>query len=75
MEKQKRFKNIHEKFSVIMDVFGPGEKLTAGEIARRIRMRGYYIKDSNLRPFIYHRMLHKYLVKEQTHGRNLYSPV
>jgi repressor of nif and glnA expression len=69
----KKFKNIHDKLSNILSVFGNGESLSAREISDRVAAMGYRVSEAHLRTFIYHNMLYKYLTKEQIDGKNRYS--
>lgn len=61
----KKFKNNAHKARVVLSVFNPGEKLTAQEIMRRLKKRGYEINLKHLAMFIFHEMQYKYIKIEK----------
>ena len=61
----KKFKNNVHKARVVLSVFNPGEKLTAQEIVRRLKKRGYEINLKHLAMFIFHEMQYKYIKIEK----------
>lgn len=65
----KKFKNIADKINVILDVFGYDDKLRTSEIAARVRVRGYEIREGHLKMFIHYEMLHKYLGYERNYDK------
>lgn len=70
-----KFGNTARKVHAILNVFEHGERLSGREIVERIKRRGYRVNEGNLKMFIYHNMLYKYLQKEQIKGVNHYSLV
>ncbi|RLG40014.1 MAG: hypothetical protein DRO01_04715 [Thermoproteota archaeon] len=68
----KKFKNKAHKTKVVLSVFNRGEKLTAQEIARRLRRLGYDINPRHLAMFIFYEMQHKYIRVEKDGKRCLY---
>ncbi|MFQ6136109.1 MAG: hypothetical protein ACE5PM_02900 [Candidatus Hydrothermarchaeales archaeon] len=69
----KKFSNVASKANAIVGVFRDGERLKGKEIVRRLKARGYRVKEENIRMFIYHHMLYKHLRKEAVQGINYYS--
>ncbi len=68
----KKFGNAAHKAKVILSVFNEGEKLNGKQIVERVKRKGYNVKDTHLKMFIYHNMLHKHLQKEEINGINHY---
>lgn len=68
----RRFRNKAHKAKVVLSVFNPGEKLTAQEIVRRLRERGYEINPKHLAMFIFHEMQYKYIRIEKDGKRCFY---
>jgi len=68
-----RFKNKAHKTKVVLSVFNPKEKLTAKEIVRRLKKRGYDVNPKHLAMFIFHEMQYKYIKIEKNGKRCFYS--
>ena len=70
-----KFGNTANKVRAILDVFNDGEMLKGKEITQRLESSGYRVNEGNIRMFIYHYMIYKYLKQEVINGANHYFAV
>ncbi len=71
----KKFGNTANKIKAILSVVDSGERLKGGDIAARLKRRGYDAKAGNVNMFIYHYMLYKYLDRKRVKGINYYYSI
>jgi len=69
----KKFDNIYAKINVVKDVLKEEGKLTAKDISDKIARLGYSVDEKSMSMFIYHRMLHKHVKRENRNGINFYA--
>ncbi|MBU2560553.1 hypothetical protein KKA03_06625 [archaeon] len=72
----RKFGNTANKIRAIMSVVDDsGERLKGREIAKRLEIQGYEVKEGDINMFIYHYMLYKYLTRERVDRVNYYQAI
>ena len=68
-----KFDNAAVKIKTIKTLLEREGRLTARDIAERLKQLGYKADEKSIAMFIYHKMLYKYVRKENHNGVNVYT--